>query len=89
MSDIIATAAETEGLLRPEFLRLPPPGQRCPITGMTRSSLNALILASAANGFKPPVRSFCLKKPGAKTGIRLLEYSSLASHIRANVERSS
>jgi hypothetical protein len=51
---------------------------------MTRSSLNGLILASAANGFKPPVRSFCLRKKGAKTGIRLVDYESLASFIRGN-----
>jgi len=70
----------------PEFLRLPPPGQQCAWTGMSRSALNALILPCAANKNNPPVRSFVLRQRGAKTGIRLLDYSSLRAHILAHVE---
>ena len=64
-----------------EFLRLPPVGQRCPITGMSRAALNALILPTPANGNKPPVKSFCLRQPGARTGIRLISYPSLREWI--------
>ncbi len=63
----------------PEFIRLPPPGSRCPWTGLSRSTLNELILATEANGFKPPVRSHVLRKHGAKTGVRLVVFSSLLS----------
>lgn len=70
----------------PEFLRLPPAGQRCPFCGLSRSALNALILPSPLNGNKPPVKSFCLRQRGAKTGIRLIDYASLAAHIRAHAE---
>jgi hypothetical protein len=70
----------------PEFLRLPPPGVRCPFTGLSRSALNELILPTKQNGFTPPVRSFCLRKRGAKTGIRLVDYASLKAHILSNVE---
>jgi hypothetical protein len=78
-----------EFLARPEFCRLPPPGQRCPLTGMSRSALNELILPSEKNGFKPPVRSFCLRQKGAAKGIRLVDYQSLAAHIRTagNIEQ--
>jgi hypothetical protein len=70
----------------PEFLRLPPPGQLCAWTGLSRSALNELILGTPRNNFKPVVRSFCLRQRGAKTGIRLVDYSSLAAHIRSNPE---
>jgi hypothetical protein len=72
--------------ITPEFLRLPKPGQLCPHCGMTRSALNELILPTPRNGNKPPVRSFALRQKGAKTGIRLIDYGSLAAYIRAHVE---
>jgi hypothetical protein len=70
----------------PEFIRLPPPGVRCPFTGLSRSALNELILPTEANGSSPPVRSFCIRKRGAKTGIRLIAYASLKAFIHANAE---
>ena len=72
-----------------EFLRLPPVGQRCPVTWMSRAALNALILPTPANDFKPPVKSFCLRQKGAKTGIRLIDYQSLRQHILAHAERGA
>lgn len=66
----------------PEFIRLPPPGSRCPYTGLSRSTLNQLILATEANGFTPPVRSHVLRKKGAKTGVRLVVFSDLLNFIR-------
>ena len=70
----------------PEFLRLPKPGLLCPLTGMTRSALNELILPTERNGRKPPVRSFCLRQRGAKTGIRLIDYADLRGYIRRHEE---
>jgi len=57
-----------------EFLRLPPVGERCPVTGLSRAALNAWILPTKANGRKPPVKSFVIRQPGAKRGIRLISY---------------
>jgi len=71
---------------RPEFLRLPAPGSLCPFTGLSRSALNELILATPRNEFKPPVRSFCLRQKGARTGIRLVDYRSLSAYIRQHAE---
>ena len=84
VAKLTATSAQT----RPEFIRLPAPGLKCGFTGMSRSALNELILPSEKNGFKPPVRSFCLRQKGAAKGIRLVDYSSLANHIRTagNIE---
>jgi len=89
-----ATAAPLEIPPRPasinppqiEFLRLPPVNQRCPVTGMSRAALNGLILPTPANEFKPPVKSFCLRQKGAKTGIRLISWASLKNYILAHAE---
>jgi hypothetical protein len=72
--------------IEPEFIRLPKPGLPCPFTGMGRSALNELILPTPRNDFKPPVRSFCIRQRGARTGIRLVDYKSLVGYIRAHVE---
>ena len=66
----------------PEFLRLPKPGDLCPYTGLARSAINELILPTPRNDFKPPVRSFCLRQRGARTGIRLIDFKSLTGYIR-------
>ena len=70
----------------PEFIRLPKPGQLCPYTGLTRSALNELILATPRNQRKPAVRSFALRQKGAATGIRLIDYDSLRHYIRQHAE---
>ena len=71
----------------PEFVRLPAPGSLEPHTGMARSALNELVLPTPRNDFKPPVRSFCLRKKGARTGIRLIDFASLRAYILANEDR--
>jgi hypothetical protein len=48
---------------------------------MARSALNELILPTEANEHKPPVKSFVLRKNGARTGIRLISWSSLKAYI--------
>ncbi len=65
----------------PEFIRLPPPGKRCTYTGLSRSGMNNLILPCAVNGYKPPVRSVCLRQRGAVRGTRLVNYRSLMDHL--------
>lgn len=70
----------------PEFLRLPPPGQRCTWTGLSRSAINELVLPTRRNKHRPPVRSFCLRQRGAKTGIRLVDYQDLRRHILEHEE---
>ena len=69
--------------IEPETIRLPKPGLLCPHSGLTRSYLNELILPCAANNWKPPVRSFPLRKRGAQRGIRLIVWSSLKAYLYA------
>ncbi len=60
----------------PEFCRLPRSGQRCMISGLSRSKLNELILGSS-----PAVKSVVLRKRGTTRGIRLINVSSLLDYI--------
>ena len=66
---------------RPKTIRLPASGQRCPYTGLSRSSLNNLILPCLLNGFKPPVKSYALRRRNAIRGVRLICYDSLMQHL--------
>ena len=63
------------------MMRLPRVGQRDPLFVFTRSYLNMLVLPSAANAFKPPVKSYVIRKPGARTGVRLIDVPSLEKFI--------
>jgi hypothetical protein len=65
-----------------EFMRLPSPRARCPLTGMSRTSLAELVAPSEINDFQPPVRSFVLRKKGAARGIRLIDRADLIRYIR-------
>jgi hypothetical protein len=80
---------QKQGLLlhsTPEFIRLPRPRERCPYCGLTRAALNELVLPTPRNSYKPPVKSFCLRQRGARTGIRLVSYDSLRAYIMKHVE---
>lgn len=76
-------------LREPEFIRLPKAGTLCPYSGLTRSKLNELVLPCAANNFKPPVKSVCLRKKGATKGVRLIVYKSLMEYLHAQEGRAA
>ncbi|MBI5767886.1 MAG: hypothetical protein HZA93_08825 [Verrucomicrobia bacterium] len=69
----------------PVWLRLPKSGTRCPVTGLTRSTLNELVLASRQNGYRPPVVSVVVKKRHAIRGIRLISRDSLIAYLASLV----
>lgn len=68
-------AISLDGVLRnentsafyPPWIRLPKSGEKCRFTGLSRSSLNALVL-----GDDPPVPSVVLTQPGSSRGVRLI-----------------
>jgi len=66
---------------RPEWVRLPKPGKRCPLTGLSRTTLNELVVPCPANNHLPPVKSAVIKKRGAMRGIRLISYDSLTAYL--------
>ena len=65
----------------PEFIRLPKSGQRCLYTGMSRASLNELVLGVGA-----PVHSVVLRREGASRGIRLIHLESLLHYLHQQME---
>jgi len=73
--------APVTGNRLPEFLRLPKSGTCCPITGLSRSAMNALIL-----GPQPAVRSACLRRPGALRGIRLIPTRDMLDYLNSQIE---
>lgn len=64
----------------PEFIRLPKAGRQCQWTGLSRGSLNDLILGPGA-----PVKSVVIVQPGASRGIRLIHLASLLDHLHARM----
>ena len=82
---VAAPASVTAFQPQPEFIRLPKRGQ-CPITGLTRSKLYDLISPNEGNGFKPPVKSLSLRKPGQTKGTRLIVLKSLLDYLRRELE---
>ena len=76
-TDISPTDLEEGGTWHcPAFIRLPKPGERCAWTGLSRGSLNDLIL-----GPDPKVKSLVLARPGAKRGVRLISLCSLLDYL--------
>ena len=67
--------------VKPEWLRLPSPKERCPYTGLSRSTMSELVVPSEANHHNPPVRSVVLRKRGAMRGIRLVSFDSLMTYL--------
>ncbi len=74
---------EQRDIQKPEYIRLPKPGDKDKLTGLSRSTLAELAVPCDANGHKPPVKSFVIKKRGATRGIRLINYDSLLDHLRS------
>jgi hypothetical protein len=65
----------------PEFVRLPRTGTKEFYTDLNRSAINSVILPTAQNGNKPPVKSVCLRNPGSARGIRLVHLASLLNYV--------
>lgn len=65
----------------PITIRLPRQGSRCPWTGLSRSAMNDLVLPTAANDFKPKVKSKLLKLRENSTGIRLIIFESIKEYL--------
>ena len=69
----------------PVYIRLPKPGEKCPITGLSRGKLNELILPNERNHFSPPVASKSLRKAGAQREVRLVLLESLMNYLAGRV----
>ena len=72
---------EASTSVKPEFIRLPKGGTRCPHTGLSRSKLNQLVLPCKENDYKPPVESKVLRSRGTIRGTRLIVFDSLMNYL--------
>jgi hypothetical protein len=66
---------------KPEFIRFPRAGARCPHTGLSRAFLYEL-----TNSGK--VRSVSIRSRGKARGVRLIDYDSLMAFIRSQADES-
>jgi len=75
-------------LIRPETFRLPSGRDRDPFFGLGRSYWNEQILPTPRNGYKPPIKSYVIRKKGSHTGVRLIDFESALQFILAHQEES-
>jgi hypothetical protein len=73
--------------IRPEFVDIPRSGGLCNYTSLARSKLYDLIASNKDNGFKPLVESVSLRKPGSRSGKRLIVLKSLLDYLYAETEK--
>jgi hypothetical protein len=65
----------------PKYIRVPRNSERCPFTGLARSTLLRLIRPCRENDYAPPVRSIAARLPGKKRGTRLIDFASLVLYL--------
>lgn len=63
------------------WMRVCRPGQRCPVSGLSRSTLIELCVPGPRNGYRPPVEARRLKRKGAARGILIVSKFSLLNYI--------
>ncbi len=69
------------GSYLPEFLRLPRAATRDPHFGLSRSMWNQLILPCEANSYRPPIKSFSLRRKGTLKGVRIISAQSALDYF--------
>jgi hypothetical protein len=86
------TGNPIKGLLpitsRPEFVSSPRGTDRCPWTGLSRSTLYHLIMPDQGNNWKPPVRSHSIRRPGNIRGRRVIHLQSLLDFLHVEMKRT-
>ena len=79
---MIGNLTPVPNLTQAEFLRLPPRLGRCPLTGASRSTLEAWVRCGL-------VKSVKIRRPGALRGITFLEKASLLAFLRAQTDTAA
>ena len=63
------------------WIRLPSVGSRCPVSGLSRTSLAELVRPCARNNYEPQVDARSLKTNGSKRGVLLINRAALLAYI--------
>ncbi|MCU0791936.1 MAG: hypothetical protein MUE42_03600 [Opitutaceae bacterium] len=86
LAELATTVPHLEGnraVFDSTWLRLPRPGERCSVSGLSRSGLVELCIGGPRNNWKPPVEARRLKRKGAARGVVLISRASLVAFIEA------
>ena len=75
----VADNSQLPAGFRPEFCRLPKPGTLGPWTGLSRSKMWQLLETA-------PIKTVCLRRPGAAKGARLVHLESLLNYLHGQAE---
>ena len=71
---LCGTITAPNGGTLPAYIRMPQPGNACPITGLRRGALYALAQAGK-------VKTCTIRRPGSMRGIRLVNVESLLLYV--------
>lgn len=72
-----------------QWLRLPPEGEKCPVTGLYRTALAEILEDRDPLTGEKCVLSLEKRKEGASRGIRLINRQSLLDHLRRKAQAQS
>jgi len=82
-------ANATSGDTPAEYIRLPKPGERCPLTGLSRTSLVEVIDERDPESGEPFVLQYTKKRHGKQRGIRMINRASLLAHLEKRAKAQS
>lgn len=85
---LIKNSRQVQSRILPGFVRLPRAGQRCPYTGLSRTTLFELTVPCTRNGYRPPVAGYQLRSKGAQRGIRLIRLADLYKYIEHHLVKN-
>jgi hypothetical protein len=60
---------------------LPRAGTRCPVSGLSRSTIAELTRPCERNGYRPPVEARVLKRKGSVRGVLLISRTALLEYL--------
>lgn len=72
-----------------EYIRLPKPGERCPVTGLSRTSLAEVIDERDPVSGERLVLQYTKKRHGKQRGIRMIQRASLLTHLEEKAKEQS
>ncbi len=72
-----------------EWIRLPKDQERCPLTGLSRASLNQILSETDPETGEKLVESFTKSQPGARRGIKLINRRSLLAYLDREAKAQS
>jgi len=72
-----------------DWIRLPKDQEKCPYTGLSRSTLNEILTETDPLTGEKLVKSLVKIKPGAKRGIKLINLESVLDYLEKEAKRQS